>query len=205
MNGNIKQSLARLSFPQHSGEVRQREVEALGLLHGGAVSCAVPVPPASYATWAGGAGQKGPEMLWLWPVQVASACCRNVTAPPMGIHKQTGPGCLCRACWCKSRGRTIVGSSLLSCMCTRLPQKPMAVWFHPGAWALPLAALGVGALRRWCPLRGGLCPGGVLSPQVTLHPPWGTRQAARAQVPCCAVAVLSCHCHQQPGRGHPCL
>lgn len=35
------------------------------------MSCAVPAPPASCTAWAGGAGQKGPEMLSIWAAQVA--------------------------------------------------------------------------------------------------------------------------------------
>lgn len=123
---------------------------------------------------------------WLAGLCLFQECDSPSQASPMGICEQTGCGYSCRACFCTSRGGMVVGISLSSpgcCMYTRLPQKPMAVWFHPGARALPSAALGVGVLRRWCPPRGGLCPTGFLSPQVTVHLSWHTRQAAGAHGP----------------------
>lgn len=53
------------------------------------MSCAVPAPPASCTAQAVGAGQKGPEMLLIWPAQVAwwPLLGGSVTALPSPIPK----------------------------------------------------------------------------------------------------------------------
>lgn len=111
----------------------------MGLLPGEAVSCALPAPLAPCTAQAGGAAQKGPEMMWVWPtrVQVAGMC----QPSPMGIHRLAVDG---------GAQAEAAGSSLLSHMCcvyTRRPSEPVAEWLYPGAQAPPLAALSVGVLQ----------------------------------------------------------
>lgn len=196
MNGNIKQSPARLSSPRHSAEVRQREVEALGLLHGGAVYCAVPVPPASYATWARGAGQKGPEMLWLWPVQVASACCRNVTAPPSPLPWVSTSKLALDVCagpvGAQAEVARLWGAPCCLVCAPGCHKSPWQCGFTPGhghcrqlLWVLALC--GGGALSEEGSAPGGSQPSG--------HPPSTLGHSAGSQSP---GPLLRCGCPELP-------
>lgn len=70
--------------------------------------------------------------------------------------------------------------------CVQQVATKVAVWFHPRAQALPSAALGVGAVQRWCPPGGGLCPIG--SPSI--HPGALSGQLKpRVLLRCCCPAL----------------
>lgn len=126
-------------------------------------------------------------MLWMWPAQVASACCGNVTAPPspvpwvsmskLAVDVHPGPVC--------ARAEVARLQAAHCCpMCTAGCHKSGSVVSPQGT------GIAFGCSGCWCCAEVVPSWRRALPHWVTLHPPRGTQRAAEAQGP--AEVLLSC-------------